>query len=121
MKFLWTTVYVKDMGKSLYFYTDLLGLEISHRLSMPDMDIIFLGKQQETLLELIEDKALLDVNNRGTFSVGFKSNDAPALIDKLRLAGVRIIGGPIKPNEITKFWFVEDPDGLKVQIVEQED
>lgn len=121
MKFLWTTIYVKDMGKSLYFYTELLGLNIDHRLTMPDMDLVFLGEQGQTLIELIEDKAIKDVSHKGDFSIGIQSKDAAALVDKLRLEGVKVLGGPIKPNEIMKFWFVEDPDGLKVQIVQLDD
>jgi lactoylglutathione lyase len=121
MKMLWATLYVKDMGESLKFYSEQLGLRIDHRLTQPDMDLVFLGEEHETLLELIEDKAILDVSHKGDFSIGFQIENGQEFIENLKDQGVKVLGGPINANPITKFWFVEGPDKEKVQLVQIKD
>jgi len=118
MKLAWTTIYVKDMEESLKYYVELIGLNIHHRLTQPDVDLVFLGNDDEALLELIEDKAVKQVDLKGNFSIGIQVESAIEIIDKLQKEGYELIGGPIQPNVITKFWFVKDPDGLRVQLVE---
>ncbi|HCX61202.1 MAG TPA: glyoxalase, partial [Clostridiales bacterium] len=53
MKFLWTTIHVKNMEESLAFYQDVVGLKLMNRFNAgPGMEISFLG-EGETKLELI--------------------------------------------------------------------
>ncbi|MCE1253768.1 MAG: VOC family protein, partial [Anaerolineae bacterium] len=58
MKYLWTTIYVKDLDKSISFYSDLVGLKVLKRFpGKPGIEMAFLGNgtSDETLVELLAD------------------------------------------------------------------
>ena len=49
------TFIVEDIEKSLYFYRDLLNLEVNRELDLENGEkIVFLGRDGDTLLELIK-------------------------------------------------------------------
>jgi len=121
MRLCWSTIYVKNMGESLKFYSEFIGLNIHHRQTQPDVDMVYLGEDGQAYLELIEDKAVEKVNLAGSYSIGLQVENGQDIVDKLKAEGYTLLGGPIKPNVITKFWVVQDPDGLKVQLVEIND
>ena len=57
MKLCWVTLHVSDMKKSLEFYQDLLGLEISNQIKVSDdFEIVFLGGEAAVKIELIYEK-----------------------------------------------------------------
>ena len=59
MKFLWTTIYVKNLDESITFYSNLLGLKVVNRFPAgPGMEIAFMGNgiNDETLVELMADR-----------------------------------------------------------------
>ena len=45
MKFLWTTIYVKNLDESIAFYANLVGLQVVKRFPAgPGMEIAFYGQ-----------------------------------------------------------------------------
>jgi lactoylglutathione lyase len=116
MAFLWCTVRVKDLERSVKFYEDVVGLKVVHRLPGPHGDIVFLGAGGETLLELMGGRSK---NVDEDISIGFSTGDLDALTKELHARGVKIHSGPFSPAPGVHFLFVQDPDGLKVQFVEQ--
>lgn len=107
MAFAHTTLHVTDLERSVGFY-QRLGLPIARRLGDR---IAFLGAG-ETLLELIGDgKGPVDYP---CISIGFTSPDAAALAKELDEKLV----GPISPGPGVEFYFVKDPDGFTVQILQ---
>lgn len=119
MKFAHVTIYVNDLGESLEFYQEIVGLSIARRFTAgPDMEIVFLG-DGETLVELIYDK-----NNEGSsygrdISLGFEVESMEDMMKFVKEKGILIESGPFKPNPNTQFFFVLDPNGLRIQFIEQ--
>ena len=115
MAFLWCTVRVKDLERSVKFYEDVVGLKVVRRLPGPHGDIVFLGAGGETLLELMGGRSK---NVDEDISIGFSTGDLDALTKELHARGVKIHSGRFACAGV-HFLFVQDPDGLKVQFVEQ--
>ena len=116
MKFKWATFKVADMEKSLHFYKELLGLNIAMELGTPEHRIIMLGNPQETMIELIcAPNAAINIGNG--VSIGLEIDDMEAQLLKLRENGCAI-SPPMSPNPQMRFYFVQDPDGYTIQLVE---
>ena len=117
MDFCWCTVTVSDLDRSLEFYQGIVGLGISRRLQAgPGVEIAFLG-DGETKLELIchgGDKP--DIGE--DIAIGFTVDSVDEMMDFVAQKGIRVHSGPFEPNPHTRFFYVQDPDGLKVQFVE---
>ncbi len=118
MAFLWTTINVKNMEESLKFYQEIVGLSLDRRFGAgPGSEICFLG-DGETKLELISNEKTENVNLGTDISLGFEVSSVDGKIAFLEEKGVKLLSGPISPNPHTKFFFVLDPNGLKIQFVE---
>ncbi len=118
MKFCWTTIMVKSMEESLKFYNEVMGLGIDSRFKAgPGMEIVFLG-DGETKVELICNENLKDVTYGKDISMGFQVESLDKMMDYLKEKGTDIESGPFQPNPHTKFFYVLDPNGLKIQFVE---
>lgn len=118
MKFCWTTLYVKSMEESLKFYEEIVGLKVVQRFNAgPDMEIVFLG-EGETQFELIYDRSKEDISVGLDISVGFEINSIEEMISLLEEKNIPIYSEVVQPNPNTRFFHVLDPNGLKVQFVE---
>lgn len=117
MKFCWCTLRVRDLDESLKFYQEVVGLPFNRRYSSGlGKEIAFLG-MGETQLELISDNgAATDVRGVGV-SLGFEVDSLERKIEQLKVKGLAV-EGPISPNPHTSFCYVRDPDGYKIQFVE---
>ncbi len=122
MQFCWVTLQVRDMERSLHFYRDILGLPLNRRFSpMPSDEIAFLGSG-ETKVELIcnTNRPLAESNPSAQhISIGFRATSLESMMDALRAQNIPILAGPFQPNPSIRFFYVLDPDGFKVQIVEE--
>lgn len=118
MKFCWCTFTVKDMVESLKFYQEIVGLRIDNRFPAgPGKEIVFLG-DGETKVELIHDSGSSDVHFGQDISLGFEVKSVDEMIAFIKEKGIDIDSGPFQPNPHVKFFFVKDPNGLKIQFVE---
>lgn len=118
MRFNWTTLWVKDMEKSLEFYQQVVGLSLLQRyLARPGMEIAFLGAG-ETQVELICDKNKATVTASPDISLGFESGPLEQLIKFLSGRNISVHSGPFAPNPHIRYLFVTDPDGWMIQFVE---
>ena len=109
---------VKDLEASLKFYNEIIGLSVCRRFKAgPGVEIVFLG-EGETKLELIQNEQLSDVNFGRDISLGFEVDSLDDTMSFVKEKGINIISGPFQPNPHTKFFYVLDPDGLKVQFVQ---
>jgi len=118
MSFLWTTITVSDLEASLKFYQDIVGLPLVRRFDAGPMgEIAFLG-DGDTKIELIGSRS-----GKADFgpdiSLGFAVDSADEKIAALDKQGIRLHSGPFSPNPHVKFFFIQDPDGLKIQFVEE--
>lgn len=118
MKFCWSTLLVKDMETSLKFYQEIVGLKISRRFQpAPCTDIAFLG-EGETNIELIYNESHREVNVGSDISWGFEVDSLEKTLALVKEKGYDVQGGPFQPNPHVKFIYVLDPNGMKIQFVE---
>ncbi|AWI04577.1 VOC family protein [Clostridium drakei] len=118
MKFCWSTLTVKDLEESLKFYEDIVGLKVQQRFKGgPGMEIAFLG-EGETKIELIYNSNVKEVNYGADISLGFEVNSVDQIMELVKSKGIAVHSGPFQPNPHVKFFFVLDPNGLKIQFVE---
>jgi len=118
VKFLWTTIRVSNLERSLGFYQEIVGLPVRNRMAHPGMELVFLG-EGETALELIHEAGLGKVDLGAHVSLGFQVSDLDASMAHMKAQGIQITGGPIKAGPTTRFFFVKDPDGMNIQFVEE--
>lgn len=117
MRFCWCTLTVKDMESSVRFYRDIIGLPLDRRFPAgPGVEIAFLGAG-ETKVELICGPDRPDPRGDGV-SLGFEVSSLDEAISDLKNKGLQVDSGPFQPNPNIKFFYVKDPDGYKVQFVE---
>jgi lactoylglutathione lyase len=119
MSFCWSTLRVNDLDRSILFYTEIIGLELIERFSAgPKTEIAFLGNG-ETKVELLCDGTGRTVSVGNDISWGFTVTSLEDSLSLVREKGIVIESGPIQPGPHVRFFFIRDPDGLKVQLVEQ--
>ncbi|MGO1370109.1 VOC family protein [Senegalia sp. (in: firmicutes)] len=118
MKFCWSTLNVNNMEESLKFYEEIVGLKVDRRFNAgANTEIAFLG-DGETKIELICNDDQKQVNLGNDISWGFEIKSLDEMIEKIKDNQITIEAGPIQPNPHVKFFFVRDPNGLKIQFVE---
>ncbi|MEA4816330.1 MAG: VOC family protein [Lachnospiraceae bacterium] len=118
MKFCWSTLMVKNMEESLDFYQEIAGLKLESRFNAgPRVEIAFLG-DGETKIELICNKEKTEINVGEDISWGFEVDSVDRFMEFVKGKDVNIHSGPFQPNPKTRFFYVIDPNGLKIQFVE---
>ena len=118
MKFCWVTINVKDMEKSLRFYQEIIGLNVDRRMKPnSDMEIIFLGSSG-TQIELIYNAKVNDSTIGKDVSLGFVVDSIEQISELLKKKNIPIHSGPFQPNPSIKFLYILDPNGIKIQFVE---
>jgi lactoylglutathione lyase len=118
MKFLWVTLSVSNMEESLKFYQEIVGLPIAKRFSGEGMgEMAFLG-EGETKLELIAHPSKPENHYGREMSIGFEVKSVDQMIRLIREKGLTVESGPFEPNPHVRFFFVKDPNGIRVQFVE---
>ncbi len=118
MKFCWVTIIVNNLEESLKFYQEIIGLPVNRRFKAePGVEIVFLG-DGETKLELMTSKTSKKVNIGQDISIGFEVESVDKVIPYFKEKGIEIYSGPFQPNPNIKFFYLLDPNGLKVQLVE---
>ncbi len=126
MRLLHTMLRVGDLERSLRFYCDVLGMKLLRRKDYPagkfTLAFVGYGEESETaVLELTHnwgrDRYELG-DGYGHVALGVR--DIHATCERLRAAGARITRepGPMK-HGTTVIAFLEDPDGYKVELIEE--
>lgn len=119
MSFCWVTVSVQDMDESIRFYQDIVGLKLNSRFKAGhDVEIAFLG-DGETKVELKFDKNDQITSSLLNVALGFEVGSLEEKMNFVKDKGIAIHSGPFAPNPNIRFFYILDPNGLKVQFVEQ--
>ncbi|MGC9384466.1 MAG: VOC family protein [Kosmotogaceae bacterium] len=119
MDFCWITIHVNDLEESLRLYTGLLGMKVFRRFrSGDDVEIAMLGEENSTKIELIDDNNYKAKLSSKGISIGFEVDSLNAAMEYVKNNGIEIKSGPISPNHSISFFFIEDPNGIEIQIVE---
>lgn len=126
-QFLHTMIRVKDLEKSLDFYTRLLGMNELRKTDFPsgEFTLAFVGYGEEknsTVIELTHNwgqEEPYDLGNGfGHLALGVP--DIYATCEVLAKEGVPIPrpAGPMKHGG-SVIAFIEDPDGYKIELIER--
>lgn len=123
-RFLHTSIFVNDMNESIEFYRDKLGLAL---LDGPfhypgNADMAFVGKDWNSYVELVydlEEHAPYQMGNRYEHLAIEADGDLKAYVDELKRRGVKVLKDVYKsPSGTRAIAFVEDPNGVPVELLE---
>ena len=121
-----TMIRVKDLDKSLDFYTNLLGMQLLRKKDFPEgkFTLAFVGygpEENNTVVELTfnwdQEEPYEIGNGFGHLALGVR--DIHGICAELEKAGANI---PRKPGPMkhgtTEIAFIEDPDGYKIELID---
>jgi len=126
-RFLHTMLRVKDLDKSVAFYTGHLGMKELRRNVVEGgrYTLAFVGYGDESSSAVIELTFNWDQTDGYDIGSGFGHlavgmPDVAASCAKMKAAGVKITreAGPVK-HGTTIIAFIEDPDGYKIELVQR--
>ena len=126
-RMLHTMLRVKDLTKSISFYTETLGMQLIRKQDFPDgkFTLAFVGygaEDSNTVIELTHNWDQYDSYDlgEGYGHIALGVPDIQSTCRDLRAAGANIVRepGPMK-HGTTVIAFVEDPDGYKIELIER--
>ena len=122
-----TMIRVKDLDKSLDYYTRLLGMQLLRKTDFPSgkFTLAFVGYGPEDSNAVVElthnwdQQQPYDLGN-GYGHIALAVPDIHATCEQLSAAGANVVRapGPMK-HGTTVIAFVEDPDGYKIELVQR--
>ena len=126
-RLLHTMIRVKNLDKSIDFYTRLLGMKLTRKTDYPsgEFTLAFVGYGDESETAVIElthnwgQKEPYDLGNAfGHLAIGVP--DIYGTCKELEKEGVKIPRppGPMKHGG-SVIAFIEDPDGYKIELIER--
>lgn len=126
-RFLHTMIRVRDLDKSIDFYTRHLGMNVTRRNDYPEgkFTLAFVGygdEKSETVIELTHnwDQAENYDLGDGFGHLAISVPDIYGVCEAMEKEGVNIPRppGPMK-HGTTVIAFIEDPDGYKIELIER--
>jgi lactoylglutathione lyase len=110
-----------DIDKSLDFYTRILGLEVLERIDLVGRRFYFIGNDK-TRIEIEQsnpgDEMINVDKGYGLYHLAFAVEDLEGLAARLKAESVRFIMEPMQLRADRKIAFIEDPDGVRIQLIE---
>ena len=125
MKFLHTMLRVKDLEKSIAFYTNVLGMKELERTENQQCryTLVFVGftsQADSTTIELTYNWDIHEYDMGNAFGhIALGVEDIYAACDKIRKLGGNITreAGPVKGGS-THIAFITDPDGYQIELIQ---
>ncbi len=126
MRLLHTMLRVRDLDETLRFYTEMFGMKLLRRKDFPagEFTLAFVGygdESEHTVLEFTHNWGERDYQLGDAYGhIALGVDDIYAVCARLRERGAKIVRepGPMKHGS-TVIAFVEDPDGYKVELIEE--
>ncbi len=122
-----TMLRVGNLEQSLMFYTEVLGMKLLRQRDYEEgrFTLAFVGygdEENNTVLELTHnwDTSSYELGNAyGHIAIGV--NDAYQACEDIKARGGKVVreAGPMKGG-VTVIAFVEDPDGYKIELIQQD-
>ncbi|EOS2996990.1 TPA: lactoylglutathione lyase [Escherichia coli] len=128
MRLLHTMLRVGDLQRSIDFYTKVLGMKLLRTSENPEYkySLAFVGygpETEEAVIELTYNWGV-DKYELGTAygHIALSADNAAEACEKIRQNGGNVTreAGPVKGGT-TVIAFVEDPDGYKIELIEEKD
>ena len=124
MKFRHAMIRVKDVDKSIKFYTELLNMKFSHKQRLNDCELYYLDDESGSVqLELTYN----DETPADGYSVGenfghfaFSCDSLDKFSENLHSLGYKYWYEPFDvTGKGSKIAFLKDPDGNEIELVEK--
>lgn len=118
--FLHTRLKVRDMERTIAFYTSQLGFKLRDRSTSPrGTQLVFLAMDgTPTELELAylpwDPDFKLDED---IFHIAFEVDNMKETLDRMRQAGVKITEEPMERGSGGYMAFIEDPNGYEIELL----
>jgi lactoylglutathione lyase len=118
-------VRVLDEARSLGFYKKAFGLDIADRLDFPDFTLVYLSNPEAPFeIELTINKGRAEPYEPGNAygHIAFVVDDLDAERRRFEAEGLsprKIVEFSRDGKQIARFFFVEDPDGYKIEVLQK--
>ena len=118
MKLAHTMIRVRDLDRSIDFYSNFLGLRETRRKDLGDALLVFLADEDEHhYIELTFNKDGRDYDAGNQFGhLAFFTDDLAAVIERVEAEGWDYRGS--RPETGSQYIFVKDPDGYDIEILQ---
>jgi lactoylglutathione lyase len=128
MRMLHTMLRVGNLDKSIAFYCEILGMKLLRRKDYPggEFTLAFVGYGEEkdnTVIELTYNWGVEEYDlGKGYGHIALGVDDIYGTCDRIKAQGGKVSRepGPMK-HGTTVIAFVEDPDGYKIELIQQRD
>jgi lactoylglutathione lyase len=118
MKLAHTMIRVRDLDRSIDFYSAFLGLRETRRKDLGDAVLVFLADADEHhYIELTYNKDGRDYDAGNQFGhLAFFADDLGAVVAQVEEKGWDYRGS--RPETGSEYIFVKDPDGFDIEILQ---
>lgn len=120
-----TMIRVRDEDKSVGFYRDAFGLEVADRFPFDGFALVYLRNEEADF----EVELTVNHGQAEPYSHGDGYGHLAVAVDDLEAEHTRMKGLGIEPLDIkefhrdgslmAKFFFVQDPDGYKIEVLQK--
>jgi lactoylglutathione lyase len=118
-------VRVRDEARSVKFYEDCFGLKVSDRKDWPDFTLIYMKNPENDFeIELTVNKGRAE-----PYDLGNGYGHVAFVVDDLVQTRAKIAAAGYQPKDIKtmshdgkpfgKFFFIDDPDGYKIEVLQR--
>jgi lactoylglutathione lyase len=120
-----TMIRVLDEARSVTFYKRAFGLDVVDRLDFPDFVLVYLSNSESPYeVELTINKGRTEPYNLGDGygHVAFVAEDLDAERRRFEAEGLKprkIVEFSKDGKQLARFFFVEDPDGYKIEVLQR--
>jgi lactoylglutathione lyase len=118
-------VRVLDEARSVAFYQRAFGLSIADRLDFPEFTLVYLSNAEAPF----EVELTINKGNTQPYDLGTGYGHIAFVVDDLDAEHRRFEAENLKPRKIVefnqggallaRFFFVEDPDGYKIEVLQR--
>ncbi|QIQ21782.1 lactoylglutathione lyase [Zophobihabitans entericus] len=127
MRTLHTMIRVGDLNRSIDFYTKVLGMRVLRRDENPEYkySLAFVGYTDEahgSVIELTYNWGVSEYEHGNAFGhIALGVEDVAVACENIKKAGGKVTreAGPVKGGT-TIIAFVEDPDGYKIELIQDD-
>jgi lactoylglutathione lyase len=118
MKLAHTMIRVRDLDRSIDFYSNFLGMREARRKDLGDAVLVFLtDEDMHHFIELTFNKDGRDYEIGSQFGhLAFFAEDLDAVIAQVEAEGWDYRGS--RPETGSKYIFIKDPDGYDIEILQ---
>lgn len=124
MKLLHSMIRVKDIEKSIKFYTELLNMKVAEKRRLEDCWLYFLSDEENTCqIELTyndETPAEGYQIGNGFGHFAFSVNSLKEFSEKMDILGYKYLYEPFDlTGKGSMIAFIQDPDGYEIELIEK--